>query len=562
MPLPAGLATVRVVATYLDPSGAPRRGSVTFEPSVARLERNGVEIVLGAVEARLDAAGHVDVTLPATDAFTVPASFAWRVIERISGVASSSYGIALPASLGASVNLSALDPVVIAPATSPTRGASAYEVAVANGFVGTQAQWLASLTGSGVDLSAYATDAELAAASLADRARANHTGSQTSATIADFTEAVQDAVAALLGAGSNVTLSYDDAGNRLTVTSVGDGTGLDAEAVRDAIGVALVGAGLISVAVNDALDTITITTTATANSTDAALRDRSTHTGTQPESSVAGLVADLAALNAAVAAKQDAATAATDAELAAAVAGLVPSSLVDAAGDLLVGTADNTLGRLPKGSALQALRVKADGSGLEYATPAAGGGFVPGTVPAPSLLTGTRYVALPVNVGSGISNMTYADGTAHVYPLVVPVACTMTSVSISINVAGSAGAVVRFGLYDSTGARVADLGTVAATAAAIVTLTVSQPLTPGIYYVAAAVQGAATSAPGFRALNSAAGFVPILAEATLSGAIHASAAKTPGYTMTGVTGAMPANLSGLTALVPPGNLLTFAVGTA
>jgi hypothetical protein len=37
----------------------------------------------------------------------------------------------------------------------------------------------------------------------------------------------------------------------------------------------------ITITVNDAGDTITIATTATVNATDAALRDRSTHTGTQ-----------------------------------------------------------------------------------------------------------------------------------------------------------------------------------------------------------------------------------------------------------------------------------------
>lgn len=132
----------------------------------------------------------------------------------------------------------------------------------------------------------------ISAASTTDRDRANHTGTQVSTTISDFTEAVQDAVATLLGAGSNITLNYDDAGNTLTVTGSGAG-GLDAEAVRDAIGVALVGVGNIGVTVNDAADTITISTTATVNSTDAALRDRSTHSGSQAISTVTSLQAAL-----------------------------------------------------------------------------------------------------------------------------------------------------------------------------------------------------------------------------------------------------------------------------
>jgi hypothetical protein len=121
-------------------------------------------------------------------------------------------------------------------------------------------------------------DSAVSTASAADRNRANHTGTQPSTSISDFTEAVQDAVAALLSQGTGISLSYNDAGNSLTISSSGQ---LDAEAVRDAIGVAMIGTGLITVAVNDAADTITISTTATQNSTDAALRDRSTHTGTQ-----------------------------------------------------------------------------------------------------------------------------------------------------------------------------------------------------------------------------------------------------------------------------------------
>lgn len=121
--------------------------------------------------------------------------------------------------------------------------------------------------------------------------RANHTGTQTASTISDFTEAVQDAVAAFLTAGSNVLLSYDDAANSLTVSAAGSGIGggLDAEQVRDVIGSALVGSGVVSVTVNDAADTITITSTATQNSSDATLLNRANHTGTQAISTVSGL---------------------------------------------------------------------------------------------------------------------------------------------------------------------------------------------------------------------------------------------------------------------------------
>jgi hypothetical protein len=56
-----------------------------------------------------------------------------------------------------------------------------------------------------------------------DRNRSNHTGTQTSSTISDFSEAVDDRVNSLLVAGSNITLTYDDPTNTLTIASSGGG---------------------------------------------------------------------------------------------------------------------------------------------------------------------------------------------------------------------------------------------------------------------------------------------------------------------------------------------------
>lgn len=52
--------------------------------------------------------------------------------------------------------------------------------------------------------------------------------------------------------------------------------------------------------------------------------------------------------------------------------GYVLESLIDAAADLIVGTADNTVGRLAKGAALDVLRVNAGATALEWAAPAGG----------------------------------------------------------------------------------------------------------------------------------------------------------------------------------------------
>lgn len=66
----------------------------------------------------------------------------------------------------------------------------------------------------------WALDPALAAALVA---RASHTGTQLASTISDFSEAVDDRVSGLLVAGSNITLTYNDGANTLTIASVGGG---------------------------------------------------------------------------------------------------------------------------------------------------------------------------------------------------------------------------------------------------------------------------------------------------------------------------------------------------
>ena len=128
--------------------------------------------------------------------------------------------------------------------TLPSGGGAVSSVA---GRTGNVALSVADLT----DASSLATDAELTSG-LAGKANTTHT--HTSLNITDWAEAVQDTVAAMLTSGANVTLTYDDAAGKVTVTASGG----DAELMRDTIGAALVGVGGVSVAVNDAADTITL----------------------------------------------------------------------------------------------------------------------------------------------------------------------------------------------------------------------------------------------------------------------------------------------------------------
>lgn len=57
------------------------------------------------------------------------------------------------------------------------------------------------------------------------RSRANHTGTQLTNTISDFSESVDDRVSSLLVAGSNITLTYNDVANTLTVAATTSGSG-------------------------------------------------------------------------------------------------------------------------------------------------------------------------------------------------------------------------------------------------------------------------------------------------------------------------------------------------
>ena len=148
---------------------------------------------------------------------------------------------------------------------------------------------LAMLAAERSKLAGVATGATANDTNASLRDRTTHTGTQTSTTISDFTEAVQDVVGAFMASGTGATVTYNDAANSLTISAAGTGGGIDPEAARDTIGAALIGLGNITVTVNDAADTITITTTATANSTDAALRDRSSHTGVQAISTIEDL---------------------------------------------------------------------------------------------------------------------------------------------------------------------------------------------------------------------------------------------------------------------------------
>ena len=83
------------------------------------------------------------------------------------------------------------------------------------------AWWAASAMKTKLDGIATGATANSADATLLDRS--NHTGTQAASTISDLTEVTQDVVGAMIVAGSNVSVTYDDVAGALTISASGGG---------------------------------------------------------------------------------------------------------------------------------------------------------------------------------------------------------------------------------------------------------------------------------------------------------------------------------------------------
>lgn len=125
--------------------------------------------------------------------------------------------------------------------------------------ISTATQTALNLKYDATNPSGYQTAAQVTStvsvASTADRDRANHTGTQVSSTISDFSEAVDDRVAALVVAGAGITSTYNDVANTLTVASTI--TQYTDEQAQDAVGTILTDSSSVDFTYNDVANTIT-----------------------------------------------------------------------------------------------------------------------------------------------------------------------------------------------------------------------------------------------------------------------------------------------------------------
>lgn len=154
-----------------DPDLVALKGIVTFTPAVDKVLSATEQIFPVAVKAYLDSEGYLTykgergVYLLSPESDINPSDWTWTVSFDLkygsTEIDIDSFPIAIPPYIAGpdaenpdvgstAVDLAASSPIPSSPGNAITKGDpgdSAYDVAVANGFVGTEAEWLASLEG-------------------------------------------------------------------------------------------------------------------------------------------------------------------------------------------------------------------------------------------------------------------------------------------------------------------------------------------------------------------------------------------------------------------------------
>lgn len=192
----------------------------------------------------------------------------------------------------------------------------------------------------------------------------------------------------------------------------------------------------------------------------------------------------------------------TQAELDAVSAAAVQASLVDAKGDLIVGSADNTVVRKAVGSDGQVLTADAaSAGGVKWAAAAGGGGTGLWACP---LVAGRSYN--PPGSPSG-SNVGAATGTAFARAFPVGRTTTITTVRVQVTVAATGTPTGRIGVYSDNGGKPGTLiaeatSTVDPTTTGVKSVAISAPVTAGTIVWLVYVEQGATSAGSYRGFSS------------------------------------------------------------
>jgi hypothetical protein len=209
----------------------------------------------------------------------------------------------------------------------------------------------------------------------------------------------------------------------------------------------------------------------------------------------------------------------------------VPLATIDAAGDLLVGTANDTIGRLAMGSALQSLRVNSGATGLEFA--AAGGG----AIAEGRANDGTSRLSMPGADGTSGSTITVLANTIYYTPWYVVTDITIDQIVIGVSTAGVASTNARLGIYNADTSwqpttLVLDAGVVSVASTGAKAISISQVLPAGRYQACLVSDGApvlrgALRGSRFYGYATSIGTSASIFTATLQAALAYGALPTP-----------------------------------
>lgn len=139
---------------------------------------------------------------------------------------------------------------------------------------------------------------------------------------------------------------------------------------------------------------------------------------------------------------------------------------------------------------------------------------------------------------------TLGNGTLRLCPVFIPIEKTLDRIGAEITGAGESGSTLRLGIYrdDGTGfpgALLLDAGTIDATSATVQQITINQVITPGVYWIGGAVQGAPTTQPTVRNVSTFAHS----GVGTAGGSAAVPNQGLVGYSQAAVTAGLPATFT-------------------
>lgn len=154
-----------------------------------------------------------------------------------------------------------------------------------------------------------------------------------------------------------------------------------------------------------------------------------------------------------------------------------------------------------------------------------------------------QYFQTSSPAASGTSS-TLGVGTLGLVPWVVYKTFTIDRIGAEVTTVGDAGSKFRLGIYADTGncypgTLVLDAGQIAGDSATVQALTISQQLSPGIYWIGGVVQTVATTQPTIRTVANWHPPVPI----STGTSVPTAGQNMTGYQQTSVTGALPSTFT-------------------